>query len=538
MKKLLIPFLLFVTVSASAQYRALIEKDTTGLVATKANLSAKADTSNITQTADYVIEKVGSNIYARPAFKSGLPAYSGSDAYTVIQAAINALTPSGAVGTGGGSIMLGKGIFSLTNELTITGWESGNPRSELSISGMGQATRLIQTTSGKNAIVVKNNAAVSIKNLFIAATGGAKSALLFDDSGTSETSVFKGIIENVFIDNNSATYPAVYLKNFFNLSVNHLVVDNSSGNAILLENTTASGVNYGNSHFSFVTTWANSSSPYAGLRIKSNTANNPMNFITFDNYECMQSYYGIDLVGATNNTFTFVDIENAQIPVNLGGNATVQTYNNTFLSGYLSANTTGPAIQTNDYTGSNSMKLYIDGGATLVPINEGSGWSYPANDYDVTLSYGVLPSNMILNGNISTMKMVIHNNTDGTIKTTLPSNTTTVTQSAGNNTTALATTAFVQAANKSYVAKSINYTATSTDNTIEVTATGVTVTLPTAVGVTGKTYTIKLTASGTATVATTSSQNIDGSTTYSLSAQYKYVTVQSNNTKWAVIGNN
>lgn len=90
----------------------------------------------------------------------------------------------------------------------------------------------------------------------------------------------------------------------------------------------------------------------------------------------------------------------------------------------------------------------------------------------------------------------------------------------------------------SYVSKSSSYTATASDYTIEVTATGQTITLPTAVGVTGRIYTIKLTSSGSSTIATTSSQTIDGSTTYSLSAQYKYVTVQSNNANWLIISNN
>jgi len=70
------------------------------------------------------------------------------------------------------------------------------------------------------------------------------------------------------------------------------------------------------------------------------------------------------------------------------------------------------------------------------------------------------------------------------------------------------------------------------------TATGQTDTLPTAVGIQGRRYTIKLSASGSATVATTSSQTIDGSTTYSLSAQYKYVTVISDNANWHIIANN
>lgn len=81
-------------------------------------------------------------------------------------------------------------------------------------------------------------------------------------------------------------------------------------------------------------------------------------------------------------------------------------------------------------------------------------------------------------------------------------------------------------------------TADATHNTIVLSATGQTITLPTAVGIQGRIYTIKISASGSATVATTSSETIDGSTTYSLSAQYKYVTVQSDNVNWMIIANN
>lgn len=75
-------------------------------------------------------------------------------------------------------------------------------------------------------------------------------------------------------------------------------------------------------------------------------------------------------------------------------------------------------------------------------------------------------------------------------------------------------------------------------DTLVLTASGQTATLPTAVGILGRVYSVKLTASGTGTVATTSSQTIDGSTTYSLSAQYKYVTVQSDGSNWVIIGQN
>ncbi len=77
-----------------------------------------------------------------------------------------------------------------------------------------------------------------------------------------------------------------------------------------------------------------------------------------------------------------------------------------------------------------------------------------------------------------------------------------------------------------------------THSTVLLSATGLTVTLPSALGYYGRVFTIKLSASGTGTIATTSSQTIDGSTTYTLSAQNKYVTVISDDANWFVIANN
>lgn len=65
-----------------------------------------------------------------------------------------------------------------------------------------------------------------------------------------------------------------------------------------------------------------------------------------------------------------------------------------------------------------------------------------------------------------------------------------------------------------------------------------TVTLPTAVGIADREYLIKNTGSGTITIATTSSQTIDGSTTQSLATQYKYIRVKSDGAAWYIIANN
>lgn len=64
--------------------------------------------------------------------------------------------------------------------------------------------------------------------------------------------------------------------------------------------------------------------------------------------------------------------------------------------------------------------------------------------------------------------------------------------------------------------------------------TALTVTLPTAIGNTSL-YVIKRTGSGTVTVATTSSQTIDGASTVSLNTAYQVTWLVSNGTNWLTI---
>lgn len=85
-----------------------------------------------------------------------------------------------------------------------------------------------------------------------------------------------------------------------------------------------------------------------------------------------------------------------------------------------------------------------------------------------------------------------------------------------------------------YVAKTANYTADAAlDYQIECTANSFTVTLPTAVGIQGKMFSIKNSGTGTITVTTTSSQTIDGQLTQLLS-QYDNLVVMSNNVNWII----
>ena len=61
-----------------------------------------------------------------------------------------------------------------------------------------------------------------------------------------------------------------------------------------------------------------------------------------------------------------------------------------------------------------------------------------------------------------------------------------------------------------------------------------TITLPTAVGLTGYFFVIKQTANATLTIATTSAQTIDGSSTKTLT-QYQSLTVVSDGANWIII---
>lgn len=78
----------------------------------------------------------------------------------------------------------------------------------------------------------------------------------------------------------------------------------------------------------------------------------------------------------------------------------------------------------------------------------------------------------------------------------------------------------------------------ATDSVVLLNAATLTATLPTAVGITGRAYTVKLITASTGTVATTSAQTIDGAATYSLSANHKYVTVVSDGANWQITANN
>ncbi len=100
-------------------------------------------------------------------------------------------------------------------------------------------------------------------------------------------------------------------------------------------------------------------------------------------------------------------------------------------------------------------------------------------------------------------------------------------------------TAWTTTNNKNVATKTANYTALQSDDVIlgDATSGAITITLPTAVGFSGKVFNVKKTDSSvnSVTIATTSSQTIDGALTAPLISQYQSLTLVSNGTNWSVL---
>lgn len=110
------------------------------------------------------------------------------------------------------------------------------------------------------------------------------------------------------------------------------------------------------------------------------------------------------------------------------------------------------------------------------------------------------------------------------------------TSSVGNLTL---TNVTINGLSKALTTQSANYTATLFDSTVlgNASTSNITITLPTAVGATGKIYTVKKidSSANVVTVGTTSSQTIDSFTTEALARQFDAIQVQSNGSNWFII---
>ncbi len=87
-----------------------------------------------------------------------------------------------------------------------------------------------------------------------------------------------------------------------------------------------------------------------------------------------------------------------------------------------------------------------------------------------------------------------------------------------------------------FITVNSNYTVLNTDSTVNCSTGNFTVTLPTAVGQTGRIFRVKNSGNGTITLATTSSQTIDGNASGTITmTQYDAIDVQSDWSNWIIL---
>lgn len=198
------------------------------------------------------------------------------------------------------------------------------------------------------------------------------------------------------------------------------------------------------------------------------------------------------------------------------------------LATYSSNQVTEPSLHLNRYSSSGTHGFYLDYyGTRSAGINYTSGNSETkvgglAVDLAAILS---LYRNNTEHARFAatTGNLLIGTTTDGGFKFDV------------NGTARVQSTLTTTGRRIAYTAKTGNYTITSIDEVVNCTSGTFTVTLPTAVGITGQTFTIKNSGAGTITVATTSSQTIDGVTTKTLNVQYGLLKVASDGANYIIL---
>lgn len=354
-----------------------------------------ASVVNGSPTADYVVAEVDGALVATPKTGSALPMHTGTteEVGTVINAAITTLK-------GAGHIHLALGSVS-TNDAEIViqeGLNKSSPfssRTKLIITGDG-ATQLNQTAPGKNTLKVENASTVDLSGFRLYSGPESGSALFLSDEGTeSAISAIESRIE-LHCESASTSAPAVLIRNPAYCTFPMLQALSTGNHGLVIENTSTT-INYGNSTFGLVYTYAKKEAPYAGLGIITTHHQKFPDLMTFDFLSCVNSgYYGLYTLGARYTTFKRVDLEGMVAPVWHDGNSEgAETKGVHILSGYLKpTETTTAAVTNTQYTAGNSCTSTVEGAAEAIPLKDevttGSGRAL--NRYDLTLENSTMAS--------------------------------------------------------------------------------------------------------------------------------------------------
>ncbi len=439
------------------------------------------------------------------------------------------------------------------------------------------AYALFSNTSGTG------NAAIGLNALYSSTTGSGNTALgfmslNFNETGIYNTSIGYKALYNSKADSNTATGVYALYSNItgkYNIAngMNSLYSNTTGnantavGNGSIYLNTTGNN-NTTNGFHALYSNVAGSNATAIGvnaMRYCNNTST------TFDNYNVAVGFEA--LRGSTNpavNTGNY----NTSIGYQALKSNSVGSYNTANGAGALLINTSGSfntsngagALDSNTVgnyntaTGSGALFSNTIGGENTAN-GAGSLYSNTSGQYNTATGNGALKNNTTANSNTAFGEYALENNITGANNTALGyyafnsgttfSNSTALGYKAqitasntiqlGNaNVTDVKTSGTISANGytTSFSSKNANYTLTASDDIVAVTGI-TTITLPAAVGISGRKYTIKnMDGAATVSVIAMGAETIDGTPTRLLTLQYQYITVISNGANWLVVANN
>jgi hypothetical protein len=315
------------------------------------------------ETASYIIFQENGMIYAKNG-KTGKIEFSGADAATVIQSAINALT-------NGGKIFIKAGTYTLTAPLLFDDGDYMNK--EWILSGEGIATKFYCNTANVNAIEIKNATRVTLENFRIecGSSGGHGIALINDPSDLA--SIRRGKLSNLVIEVSNPSKHALYMVNPIDSYFEHLRLvhqgNTGTGVPLWIENNSTT-THYGNSEFTHIVAYVLSG--HDGVNIVG--TNHHLNLVNFNYLSIEQgsnptgTQYGLKIGSNVDRvSFNFLSCEGFDEGVFINGTSGTEPSNIHVKGGYILSDV--KAIHCGYYTIActfEKLHLNVPAGQTLI----------------------------------------------------------------------------------------------------------------------------------------------------------------------------
>jgi len=458
----------------------------------------------------------------------------------------NSYLTNSAVTIGNTSVSLGGSITSIGN-LTLTNVTISNvattfPNSFLSNSSVVIGNTSVSlgstvTTFGNVTLnnVTINNVATTFPNSFLSnssATIGNTTVTL----GSTVSSIGNLTLAFANITSVAATFPNSYLSNssltIGNTSVSLGGTATSIGNLTLANVTISSGnanLNTANISYNGASSNIGSLSVGGAANITADTGL----IASFVGNATTYSYVAVQNKNTGNTSYGSYSLYNelGNVYADIGMNGSTYSY-------------TAAGFPNNAFSSPNATFIQTGGGDLAIGTNQANAIHFIANGSSSTSDAMTINANntVTINAVGTTFPNSFLSNSSTTLGNTaltLGSTTTSVGNLTLSNVTITSGSISNIAIGAAITTKNANYNATSSDETIlgNASTSNITITLPTAVGATGKTYVVKKidSSANTVTIATTSSQTIDGTLTRVFSNQYTGAQVQTDGSNWYIL---